>query len=134
MISAAHNSCCAACLCLAALAPAGQAGTVYQWTDAEGHTHFSDAAPDNRASLAIDLPATPPRPSNGLRPGERATLLRIEKRQQSRHKSAVTARRKLWQERESERRACDDKREQLRRGRRYVDSKALSKYLREHCW
>ena len=116
------------------VASIGQAGTVYQWTDAQGHTQFSDTEPGGRSSITLELKPASSLPSTGLRPGERATLRAIEKRQQARHRVANTARRKQRHALEARRQACTDNRDQLRRGRHHVDSKAILKYLREHCW
>lgn len=133
-MASARNAIFALCLWTLGLAPAGQAGTVYRWIDEQGDTHFSDSEPDKRASTAIELQPTTPQSSTGLRPGERATLHSIEKRQQSRHQTATRARHEQRRKREARRRICSDNREQLRRGHRHVDSKAVLKYQREHCW
>ena len=124
----------AMCLWLPGTAPAEQTGTVYRWADALGNTHFSDAEPDNRASTAIELQPAVSRPSTGLRPGEQATLRAIEKRRESRHTAAIAGRQEQRRERAARRRVCSDNRAQLRRGNRHVDSKAVLKYQREHCW
>jgi len=124
----------AMCLWHGGLVTTGQAGTVHRWTDAQGQTHFSDTEPASQASTTIELPPASQRTPTGLRRGEQVTLHAIERRRQDQHKAAEAARRDQRRLRDARRKACRDKREQLRRGRRHVDSKAVSKYLREHCW
>jgi hypothetical protein len=134
MVPIAHTIIIATCLWQGGLVTAGEAGIVHRWTDAQGQTHFSDAEPVDQASTTIELPPAAPRTPTGLRPGEQVTLHTIEQRRQDRHKAAEATRRDQRRLRDARRKACRDKREQLRRGRRHVDSKAVSKYLREHCW
>ena len=122
------------CLWQFALSAAGQADTVYRWTDAQGHTHFGDRAPASQASTGIELPPADPEPPAGLRPGELSTLRGIERRQRARHAQAEAARREQRRQRDADLETCRAQRARLRLGRRHVDSKAISKYLRKHCW
>lgn len=43
-------------LCLMALAGAALAGKVYKWVDADGHTQFSDHAPDAVQAKEVTIP------------------------------------------------------------------------------
>ncbi|MGB5261059.1 MAG: DUF4124 domain-containing protein [Gammaproteobacteria bacterium] len=121
-------------LCLALIKPAAQATTIYRWTDAEGHAHYSDRPPRSQTDTLITTGPDSTRTPAGLRPGERATLRAIEQRRQGQRKSAEAARREQRQGRDRHEQTCREHREQLRRGRRHVDGKTLAKYLRAHCW
>jgi len=105
-------------------------GGIYRWTDADGQTHYSDTP---RGTLSR-LPAKQLPEGTGLRAGERTALRDIERRRQQRHRQAETGRRKIRHQRENRQQACREQRELQRRGRRHVDGKAVSRYLRIHCW
>ncbi len=121
-------------LCLLALQTGPQAAPIYHWTDAEGQVHFSDLPPAGHTATAVTRHIMDSAASQTLRPGELATLSHIEQRQRARQQRVAASRRKHRQAREAHERSCRERREQLRRGRRHVDGKALSKYLRAHCW
>jgi hypothetical protein len=70
-------------LLLTAFASAA-AGPVRKWVDADGRIHFGDAPPPNAASVVVSPePASHPSSAEdapeGLRPGERRMLERIER-------------------------------------------------------
>ncbi len=85
---------------------------VYQWTDANGQTHFSDRPPTSGAS-AVDLPAPPAAPATT--PAERLEqqqkLLRAfdEERRQARD-----AREQAKQDKAERQRKCNIARDRLR--------------------
>ena len=105
-------------------------GGIHRWTDANGQTHFSDTP---RGTLP-QLPAKQLTEGTGLRAGERTALRDIERRRQQRYRQAETGRRKIRHQRENRQQTCREQRELQRRGRRHVDGKAVSRYLRIHCW
>ena len=123
---------CRAALWLVLVVTAGnaRAGGIYRWTDANGQTHFSDTARD----ALTQLPASQASNGTGLRAGERTALRDIERRRQLRHRQAEKGRRTVRDQRENREQACRERRELQRRGRRHVDGKAVSRYLRIHCW
>ena len=110
------------------------AATVYRWTDADGRVHFSDSEPSHPFEVAIETLPDPADKPAGLRPGERAAVRAIEQRRQQRQRTAERARQLQRRQRAADEEACRQRREQQRRGRRHVDGKALSKYLRRNCW
>ena len=110
------------------------AATVYRWTDHDGRVHFSDSEPSHPFETAIEtLPDRADKPV-GLRSGERAAVRKIEQRRQQRQRTAERARQLQRRQRAADEEVCRQHREQQRRGRRHVDGKALSKYLRRNCW
>ena len=113
---------------------AGQDNLIYQWTDSSGSTHYGDLPPDQAASIPIELPNNATGKAQGLRTGERALLRTIEQRQLKQRKHAQASHRKQRRLRSARTQLCQEKREQQRLGRHHGDGKAISKYLREHCW
>jgi hypothetical protein len=127
----------AACLALLHLLPAlAMAGTVYQWTDAAGITHFSDTAPartghELRAHEIADLPA---RSVQGLRPGERTTLQDIEQQLARQHRRARQARLRNDRAVAERRRECRKRRTRQRGTGYYATRKVDTTFLRRNCW
>ena len=121
-------------MCLSTWLAGVQASAIYRWTDAQGNTHFSDLPPPAAGSTAITRRVEDASAGPDLRPGERATLRAIERRQQTRQRQLVQERRQQQQAQQQHERGCRERREQLRRGRRHADGKTLAKYLRVHCW
>ncbi|MDX1696642.1 MAG: DUF4124 domain-containing protein [Thiohalobacterales bacterium] len=129
-----NPGCLGVCLLQWFLASAVHPATAYRWTDADGQTHFGDRPPVGQAATGIDLPPADGLKSPGLRPGERATLQAIERRRQARRAEAEAQRGEQRRRRDAELETCRRQRQQLRLGRRHVDGKKISKYLRRHCW
>jgi hypothetical protein len=114
----------------------GMAGTVYQWTDAAGVTHFSDTAPldppaDSRELETVPAPAVS---AQGLRPGERANLQVIEQRLKQQRRTTQLARQRNDRAMAEHRRDCRERRERQRSTGNHPARKALTTYLRRNCW
>jgi hypothetical protein len=111
-------------------------GTVFQWTDAAGVTHFSDTAPPEPASDSRELQTMPAQTvsAQGLRPGERATLQAIEQRRQQQHHASQRARQRNDHAVAEHRRDCRERRALQRDAGSHAARKAVSAYLRRNCW
>lgn len=126
-----------ACLTLLHLLPVlAVAGTVYQWTDTVGITHFSDTAPPQtghevHAREIADLRAGS---VQGLRPGEQATLRGIEQQLARQHRSARQARLRNDHAAAERRRECRKRRTRQRGTGYYATRKADTTFLRRNCW
>ncbi len=112
------------------------AGTVYQWTDTAGVTHFSDSAPLNPAAHSQRLETAPVQATSvqGLRTGERAALQVIDKRIQQQHRAAQATRRRNDRAVAEHRRDCRERRDRQRNAEDRAARKALTAFLRRNCW
>jgi hypothetical protein len=110
------------------------AGNAYQWTDQHGQIYFGDNPPAQAESREIRLPRQRESGAKGLRPGEIATLQRLEQRADRQQRRARAARRRSEQQRTAGREACRAHREQLRQAQGKDGFKKHARYLRTHCW
>lgn len=112
------------------------AGVVYTWTDAAGHTHFSDSSPPltARNPHEVETPPLPERRSEGLRPGERARLQDIERRQAQRQQRVQRTRRHEADAAAEHRRDCRERQARQRATGNHARRRTEVTYLRRHCW
>lgn len=110
------------------------AGSIYQWTDRHGQTHFADSPPDSTATLAPLLPASRTPPASGLRPGEIAALQAAGQRTGRQQLRARRARERSAQQQAAGRAACRAHREQMHSSSGRDGFKKHARYLRTHCW
>lgn len=123
-----------ALLALLIATPAPASTTIHHWIDEHGQTHYSDRPQQDATGSARRLPADRRQSPAGLRAGERKTLKDIERRRKQTRKSAERRRDKFRQARKAHRETCEEHRQRQRLGRRHVDGKAISRFLRKHCW
>lgn len=129
----------AAVICLALLnsVPAAlQAGTIHQWTDAAGTTHFSDTAPPETARSHRQLHIVPAReaPATGLRAGERASLDAIDRQLSRQRLDAQRARRENDRAVAERRQACRERRARAGASGNHSGRRGDINYLRRNCW
>ncbi len=112
------------------------ADTVWQWTDAQGQTHFSDTLPAETAlpGRQISLDNKAAGAASGLRPGEREALHRLEQRRTHQQQSALITRQSNDHAVAAHRATCRATRDKLRSTRDREQRKRLSGYLSRHCW
>ena len=112
------------------------ADTVYRWTDAAGVTHFSDTAPPLTSPDRRKVEIAPVRATGaqGLRPGERAILEKMEEQlTHTRHK-ARQARQRNDRAVAEHRRECRERRARQRGSGYHATRKDDATYLRRNCW
>jgi hypothetical protein len=112
------------------------ADTVWQWTDTQGQTHFSDTPPAGTTlpgrQIKFDNKATGA--ASGLRPGEREALRRLEQRRTHQQQSALITRQHSDHAVAAHRATCRATRDKLRSTRDREQRKRYSAYLSKHCW
>jgi hypothetical protein len=109
---------------------------VYRWSDAQGQAHFSDSPPLAENSEAIKLESTPhaEKGVQGLRPGERASLGAIERRQKMQQARSRARRSNAEEQRASLLRQCRSHREMLKLAEGRDGFKQHARFLRNNCW
>ena len=111
-------------------------GLVYQWSDAQGQVHYGDTPPLAEEAEAVTLERDPHAGSKprGLRPGERALLGTVERRQQQQQSRSRAARSHADEQRATLQRQCRSHRERLKLAQGRDDFKQHARFLRNNCW
>ena len=115
---------------------AAAADTLWQWTDIQGQTHFSDKPPADGSlpGRQTRLESQPPVTGGGLRPGEQQALRRMELQRTRQRQHAVAVRQRSDRTVAAHRSACRATRDQLNSVRNREQRKRHSNYLRKNCW
>ena len=109
---------------------------VFQWSDAQGQIHYGDTPPLAEKAETITLERSPHAGNNtqGLRPGERALLGTIERRQQQQQTRSRAARSRVDEQRTALRKQCRNHREMLKLAQGRDNFKQHARFLRSNCW
>ena len=112
------------------------AATIYQWSDKQGHVHFSDIAPAGAMSSTSITQPDPPRnnAASGLRPTERELLLKMQQHSRQQAQRAQTRGLQNRRKRAEQWERCKTNREKLHDSTGKEIYKQYSRYLRKHCW
>lgn len=83
---------CLAALCLSLAVPPASAAEVYKWIDEKGVTHYTEAAPERRKSVAIPLDPPPPAEAAPAKPLRQQEVELLERQVQRQRQEAAEKR------------------------------------------